>query len=97
MLWAIVMFDGNDGIEGGYRRVEVVAGPVRRRWSAQEKARIVEETLVAGRLAPRRWSGRKGGAGADDGVGAARLRSDGQRSRSLATSSPRGARRACDR
>jgi transposase len=47
------MFDGNNDARG-----EVVAGPIRRRWSAQAKARIVEETLVAGaRLSEvaRRW------------------------------------------
>jgi transposase len=47
------MVDGNDDTKG-----EIVAGPVRRRWSAQEKARIVEETLVPGaRLSEvaRRW------------------------------------------
>jgi transposase len=33
----------------GFRRVEVLSGPARRRrWSAAEKARIVAETLVAG-------------------------------------------------
>ena len=47
------MFDGNDDARG-----EVVSGPIRRRWSAQQKARIVEETLVPGaRLSEvaRRW------------------------------------------
>jgi transposase len=47
------MFDGNDDARG-----EVVAGALRRRWSAAEKARIVEETLVPGaRLSEvaRRW------------------------------------------
>jgi transposase len=47
------MFDGNDDARG-----ESVAGPVRRRWSAQEKAQIVGETLVPGaRLSEvaRRW------------------------------------------
>jgi transposase len=47
------MFDGNNDARG-----EVVAGPLRRRWSAAEKARIVEETLVPGaRLSEvaRRW------------------------------------------
>ena len=47
------MFDGNDDAKG-----ESVAGLVRRRWSAQAKARIVEETLVPGaRLSEvaRRW------------------------------------------
>jgi hypothetical protein len=33
----------------GFRRVEVLTGPARRRrWSAAEKARIVAETLVPG-------------------------------------------------
>jgi transposase len=47
------MFDENDDA-----RVESVAEPIRRRWSAQAKARIVEETLVPGaRLSEvaRRW------------------------------------------
>jgi transposase len=47
------MFDGNDDATGA-----VVSGPVRRRWSAQQKARIVEETLMPGaRLSEvaRRW------------------------------------------
>jgi transposase len=47
------MSDGNNDARG-----EVVAGPIRRRWSAQAKARIVEETLVPGaRLSEvaRRW------------------------------------------
>ena len=43
------MFDVNDDAKGELRRVEVLTGPVRRRrWSAEEKARIVEETLVHG-------------------------------------------------
>jgi transposase len=41
------MFDVNDDAKGEFRRVEVLTGPVRRRrWSAEEKARIVEETLA---------------------------------------------------
>jgi transposase len=47
------MFDGNDDTRGA-----VVSGPIRRRWSAQQKARIVEETLMPGaRLSAvaRRW------------------------------------------
>jgi transposase len=47
------MFDGNDDA-----RREVVSGPMRRRWSAQQKARIVEETQVPdARLSEvaRRW------------------------------------------
>jgi transposase len=43
----------------GFRRVEVLTGPTRRRrWSAEEKARIVAETLVPGASASevaRRW------------------------------------------
>jgi transposase len=43
------MFDVNDDAKGEYQRVEVLTGPGRRRrWSADEKARIVEETLVPG-------------------------------------------------
>jgi transposase len=53
------MFDVNDDAKGGFRRVEVLTGPGRRRrWSAEEKARIVEETLVAGARVSevaRRW------------------------------------------
>jgi transposase len=43
------MFDVNDDAKVEFRRVEVLTGPARRRrWSAEEKARIVEETLVPG-------------------------------------------------
>jgi transposase len=53
------MFDVNDDAKGGYRRVEVLTGPGRRRrWSADEKARIVAETLVPGARVSevaRRW------------------------------------------
>ena len=43
------MFDVNDDAKGGFRRVEILTGPGRRRrWSAKEKSRIVEETLVPG-------------------------------------------------
>jgi transposase len=43
------MFDVNDDAKGGYRRVEILTGPGRRRrWSAEEKSRIVEETQVPG-------------------------------------------------
>ena len=53
------MFDVNDDAKGGYRRVEILTGPGRRRrWSAEEKARIVAETLAPGaRVAEvaRRW------------------------------------------
>lgn len=42
----MVMVDVNDDAKGGYRRIEVLTGPGRRRrWSAEEKARIVAETL----------------------------------------------------
>jgi transposase len=58
-LRAIVMFDVNDDAKGAFRRVEVLTGPVRRRrWSAEEKARIVEETLAPGARVSevaRRW------------------------------------------
>src|SRR5580693_3787985 len=58
-LRAIVMFDVNDDAKGGFRRVEVLMGPGRRRrWSAEEKARIVDETLVPGARVSevaRRW------------------------------------------
>ncbi len=53
------MFDFNDDAKGEYRRVEVLMGPGRRRrWSAEEKARIVEESLVPGARVSevaRRW------------------------------------------
>jgi transposase len=53
------MFDVNDEAKGAFRRVEVLTGPVRRRrWSAEEKARIVEETLAPGARVSevaRRW------------------------------------------
>jgi transposase len=53
------MFDVNDDAKGEYRRVEVLTGPGRRRrWSADEKARIVAETLVPGARVSevaRRW------------------------------------------
>jgi transposase len=54
------MFDVNDGAKkAGFRRVEVLTGPGRRRrWSAAEKARIIAETLVPGArvsAVARRW------------------------------------------
>ena len=43
------MVDVSDDAKGGYRRVEVLTGPGRRRkWSDDEKARIVAETLEPG-------------------------------------------------
>jgi transposase len=53
------MFDIKDDAKGGFRRVEVLTGPTRRRrWSAEDKARIVAETLVPGARVSdvaRRW------------------------------------------
>jgi len=53
------MFDVNDDAKGGFRRVEILTGPGRRRkWSAEEKGRIVAEKLEPGaRVAEvaRRW------------------------------------------
>jgi transposase len=53
------MFDVNDDAKGGFRRIEILTGPGRRRrWFPEEKARIVAETLEAGaRVADvaRRW------------------------------------------
>ena len=54
------MDSGNDDAKGiGYRRVEVLTGPGRRRqWSDDEKARIVAETAEAGAKVTdvaRRW------------------------------------------
>jgi transposase len=53
------MFDVNDDAKGEFRRVEVLTGPARRRrWSAEEKARIVEESLAPGARVSevaRRW------------------------------------------
>ena len=53
------MFAAKDDAKAGYRRVEVLTGPGRRRrWSAAEKARIVAETLVPGvrvSAVARRW------------------------------------------
>lgn len=51
--------DSIDTDAKGFRRVEVLTGPVRRRrWSVAEKARIVAETLVPGASVSdvaRRW------------------------------------------
>ena len=53
------MFDVKDDAKAGYRRVEVLTGPGRRRRrSAAERARIVAETLVPGAgvsAVARRW------------------------------------------
>jgi transposase len=53
------MDDVNDDAKIGYRRIEVLTGPGRRRqWSAAEKARIVAESLEPGRSVSevaRRW------------------------------------------
>src|SRR5919199_272667 len=53
------MFDVRDDAKAGYRRVEVLSGPARRRrWAAAEKARIVAETLLPGASVSgvaRRW------------------------------------------
>jgi transposase len=53
------MFDVNDDAKGGFRRVEVLTGPGRRRrWSADDKARVVAETLAVGAKVSevaRRW------------------------------------------
>ena len=43
------MFDVKDGASTGYRRIEVLTGPGRRRrWLDQDKARAVAESLVPG-------------------------------------------------
>ena len=53
------MYDVNDDAKGGFRRIEILTGPTRRRrWSAEEKARVVAETLVPGARVSeeaRRW------------------------------------------
>ena len=53
------MFDVNDNAKGEFRCIEVLTGAARRRrWSADEKARIVAETLVPGARVSevaRRW------------------------------------------
>ena len=53
------MVDINDDAKGGYRRIELLTGPGRRRrWSADEKARIVAEALLPGARVSdvaRRW------------------------------------------
>ena len=41
------MFDVNDDAKSAFRRVEVLTGPGRRRrWSADEKARIVAQATM---------------------------------------------------
>jgi transposase len=43
------MFDVKDSASTGYRRIEVLTGPGRRRrWSPEDKARAVAESLVPG-------------------------------------------------
>jgi transposase len=53
------MFDIKDDANGGFRRIEILTGPSRRRrWSAEDKARIVAETLAPGACVSavaRRW------------------------------------------
>src|SRR5690348_15986087 len=53
------MVDVYDEAKAGFRRIEVLTGPGRRRrWSAEEKARIIAETLEpGGRVSEvaRRW------------------------------------------
>src|ERR1700722_11129185 len=51
--------DAKFDAKGGFRRIEILTGPARRRrWSADEKARIVAKTLVPGARVSevaRRW------------------------------------------
>lgn len=53
------MFDINDDAKGGYRRIELLTGPGRRRrWSDAEKSRIVAESMAPGACVSavaRRW------------------------------------------
>ncbi len=53
------MDDVRADANGGFRRIEVLTGPARRRrWSAEDKGRIVTETLVPGASVSevaRRW------------------------------------------
>jgi transposase len=55
------MFDASDDAKCEFRRIELLTGPGRRRrWSADEKAQIVAETLVPGGRVfevARRWQG----------------------------------------
>ncbi len=58
-LRANIMDDFNADAKDGFRRIEVLTGPARRRhWSAAEKAQIVAETLLPGASVSevaRRW------------------------------------------
>ena len=72
-LRADIMVDVSDGArDGGYRWVEVLTGPGRRRrWSDQVKARIVAETLEPGAVVAdvaRRWQGKRSPAALAPGV-----------------------------
>jgi transposase len=53
------MVDISDDTKSGYRRIELLTGPGRRRrWTVEEKARIIEETLAPGARVSdvaRRW------------------------------------------
>ena len=53
------MFDVKDDAKGVYRRVEILTGPGRRRrWSAEEKARVVAESFARDAVVSevaRRW------------------------------------------
>ena len=53
------MFDVKDSASAGYRRIEVLTGPGRRRrWSDQDKVQAVAESLVPGAslsVVARRW------------------------------------------
>lgn len=53
------MVDVKDDAQGGFRRIEVLTGSIRRRvWSDEDKARIVEESLAPGARVSevaRRW------------------------------------------
>lgn len=53
------MADVSDDAKEGFRRIEVLTGPGRRRqWSAEEKGRVVAETLKPGAVVSevaRRW------------------------------------------
>src|SRR4051812_22717970 len=48
-LGAVIMLDVNNDAKVGLRRLELLTGPERRRrWSAEDKARIVQESLAPG-------------------------------------------------